>query len=205
MAFKDNFRGDSAYTQIMTKIFNIFWLSILWLLCCIPVLTIGASTIALYYVLLKLVKDEETTVTREFFHSFKQNFLQSLPVTVIVLVVVVVLVADFHILGAAGRAQGASFMYGFCIVLGIICAAVFSYVFPLLAKFENTVKKTFENGARLAGQPHRTDSCDHSCESFSCALVSDLSADLFRDLLDLGICGRRCAGICEFAVSGEDL
>lgn len=36
------------------------------------------------------------------------------------------------------------------IVLGIICAAVFSYVFPLLAKFENTVKKTFENGARLA-------------------------------------------------------
>ena len=49
MAFKDNFRGDSAYTQIMTKIFNIFWLSILWLLCCIPVLTIGASTIALYY------------------------------------------------------------------------------------------------------------------------------------------------------------
>lgn len=138
MAFKDNFRGDSAYTQIMTKIFNIFWLSILWLLCCIPVITIGASTIALYYVMLKLVKDEETTVTREFFHSFKQNFLQSLPVTVIVLVVVVVLVADFHILGAAGRAQGASFMYGFCIVLGIICAAVFSYVFPLLAKFENT-------------------------------------------------------------------
>ena len=41
-------------------------------------------------------------------------------------------------------------MYCFCIVLGIICAAVFSYVFPLLAKFENTVKKTFENGARLA-------------------------------------------------------
>ena len=79
MAFKDNFRGDSAYTQIMTKIFNIFWLSILWLLCCIPVITIGASTIALYYVMLKLVKDEETTVTREFFHSFKQNFLQSLP------------------------------------------------------------------------------------------------------------------------------
>lgn len=56
MAFKDNFRGDSAYTQIMTKIFNIFWLSILWLFCCIPVITIGASTIALYYVMLKLVK-----------------------------------------------------------------------------------------------------------------------------------------------------
>ena len=150
MAFKDNFRGDSAYTQIMTKIFNIFWLSILWLLCCIPVVTIGASTIALYYVMLKLVKDEETTVTREFFHSFKQNFLQSLPVTVIFLVAVAVLVADFHILGTSGGQSGASFMYGFCIVLGIVCAAVFSYVFPLLSKFDNTIKKTFENAARLA-------------------------------------------------------
>lgn len=150
MAFKDNFRGDSAYTQIMTKIFNIFWLSILWLLCCIPVVTIVASTIALYYVMLKLVKDEETTVTREFFHSFKQNFLQSLPVTVIFLVAVAVLVADFHILGTSGGQSGASFMYGFCIVLGIVCAAVFSYVFPLLSKFDNTIKKTFENAARLA-------------------------------------------------------
>lgn len=150
MAFKDNFRGDSAYTQIMTKIFNIFWLSILWLLCCIPVVTIGASTIALYYVMLKLVKDEETAVTREFFHSFKQNFLQSLPVTVIFLVAVAVLVADFHILGTSGGQSGASFMYGFCIVLGIVCAAVFSYVFPLLSKFDNTIKKTFENAARLA-------------------------------------------------------
>ena len=36
MAFKDNFRGDSAYTQIMTKIFNIFWLSILWLFVLYP-------------------------------------------------------------------------------------------------------------------------------------------------------------------------
>ena len=150
MAFKDNFRGDSAYTQIMTMIFNIFWLSILWLLCCIPVVTIGASTIALYYVMLKLVKDEETAVTREFFHSFKQNFLQSLPVTVIFLVAVAVLVADFHILGTSGGQSGASFMYGFCIVLGIVCAAVFSYVFPLLSKFDNTIKKTFENAARLA-------------------------------------------------------
>ena len=92
--------------------------------------------------MLKLVKDEETTVTREFFHSFKQNFLQSLPVTVIVLVVVVVLVADFHILGAAGRGTG-SFFY----VRLLYCSRdylrkeVFSYVFPLLAKFENTVKK----------------------------------------------------------------
>lgn len=149
MAFKDNFRGDSAYTQVMTKIFNIFWLSILWLLCCIPVITIGASTIALYYVMLKLVKDEESTVTREFFRSFKENFLQSLPVTVIFLVVAAVLVADFHILGGA-KEQKASLMYGFCMALGVVCAAVFSYVFPLLARFDNTIKKTFENAARLA-------------------------------------------------------
>ena len=128
MAFKDNFRGDSAYTQIMTKIFNIFWLSILWLLCCIPVITIGASTIALYYVMLKLVKDEETTVTREFFHSFKQNFLQSLPVTVIVLVVVVVLVADLACPGSGRKADLLCPKLTACSRLLLLCLYIHSFL-----------------------------------------------------------------------------
>lgn len=77
-------------------------------------------------------KDEETTVTREFFHSFKQNFLQSLPVTVIVLVVVVVLVADFHILGAAGRAQGASLCTASVLFSGLSAQQSFPMYFRFL-------------------------------------------------------------------------
>ena len=149
MAFKDNFRGDSAYSQIMTKVFDVFWLSVLSILCCIPVITIGASLSALYYVMLKLVRDEETAVTRNYFKAFKENFLQSLPVTVILLVIVGILTADFHILGQ-NTGKNSSIIYGCCVVILLAAAAVFSYVFPLMARYQNTIRKTFENAARLA-------------------------------------------------------
>lgn len=149
MAFKDTFRGDSAYSQIMTKVFDIFWLSVLSILCCIPVITIGASLSSLYYVMLKLVRDEETAVTRNYFKAFKENFLQSLPVTLILLVIIGILAADFHILGQGGN-QSTSIIYGCCVVILLAAAAVFSYVFPLMARYQNTIRKTFENAARLA-------------------------------------------------------
>lgn len=149
MAFKDTFRGDSAYSQIMTKVFDIFWLSVISILCCIPVITIGASLSSLYYVMLKLVRDEETAVTRNYFKAFKQNFVQSLPVTLLLLVIIGILTADFHILGQNGS-QNASIIYGCCVVILLAAAAVFSYVFPLMARYQNTLRRTFENAARLA-------------------------------------------------------
>lgn len=149
MAFKDTFRGDSAYSQIMTKVFDIFWLSVISILCCIPVITIGASLSSLYYVMLKLVRDEETAVTRNYFKAFKQNFVQSLPVTLLLLVIIGILTADFHILGQNGS-QNASIIYGCCVVILLAAAAVFSYVFPLMARYQNTIRRTFENAARLA-------------------------------------------------------
>lgn len=149
MAFKDTFRGDSAYSQIMTKVFDVFWLSVISILCCIPVITIGASLSSLYYVMLKLVRDEETAVTRNYFKAFKQNFVQSLPVTLLLLVIIGILTADFHILGQNGS-QNASIIYGCCVVILLAAAAVFSYVFPLMARYQNTLRKTFENAARLA-------------------------------------------------------
>lgn len=149
MAFKDTFRGDSAYSQIMTKVFDIFWLSVISILCCIPVITIGASLSSLYYVMLKLVRDEETAVTRNYFKAFKQNFVQSLPVTLLLLVIIGILTADFHILGQNGS-QNASIIYGCCVVILLAAAAVFSYVFPLIARYQNTLRRTFENAARLA-------------------------------------------------------
>ena len=149
MAFKDTFRGDSAYSQIMTKVFDVLWLSVLSILCCIPVITIGASLSSLYYVMLKLVRDEETAVTRNYFKAFKQNFLQSLPATLILLAIIGILTADFHILGQNGS-QNASIIYGCCVVILLAAAAVFSYVFPLMARYQNTLRKTFENAARLA-------------------------------------------------------
>ena len=67
---------DGPVMQFITKIVYSVYLNILWFICCLPIVTIGASTTALYYVSLKIVKNEEGNLTKAFFHSFKENFRQ---------------------------------------------------------------------------------------------------------------------------------
>ena len=70
------FNVDGPVLQFVNKIVYSVYLNILWFLCCIPVITVGASTTALFYVTLKISKNEEGNITKAFFRSFRQNFRQ---------------------------------------------------------------------------------------------------------------------------------
>jgi len=82
---------DGPLMSFITKITYSAYLNILWLICCLPIVTIGASTTALFYVSLKVAKNEEGSITKAFFHSFKANFRQSTVIWLILLVVGIVL------------------------------------------------------------------------------------------------------------------
>lgn len=148
MSLKKMFQSDNVFNHVMTKIFDLMLLSVLWLIGCVPVFTIGASTIALYYVAMKMVRDEEEGIVRSFFRAFRENFRQSIPVTLILFLFIGVLAADFHILGRSEQ-KIHSLMYSGCITVFLIGTAVFGYVFPLLAKFENTVRNTIANAVKI--------------------------------------------------------
>lgn len=133
----------------MTKVFDVVTLNVLWLVGCIPIVTIGASTTALYYMIMKMVRDEEEGIFWGFWHSFKENLRQSIPITLLFLGLSGILAADFHILGNS-KEETASVAYGVCVTLLILEGAVLGYVFPLLARFENTTKNTLVNAAKIA-------------------------------------------------------
>ena len=61
---------EGTVMQFITKLVYSVYLNILWFICCIPIVTVGASTTALFYVSLKIVKNEEGNITKSFFHSF---------------------------------------------------------------------------------------------------------------------------------------
>lgn len=149
MSMKEMFQQDNIFNAVMTKLFDLILLNILWLVCCIPVITIGASTTALYYMTMKMVRNKEAGIVKGFFRSFRQNFRQSVPMTLMLLAFVSVLAADFHILSGS-KSQSGSMIYGVCVTIFLIGGAVFSYAFPLLAKFENTVGRTMTNAAKIA-------------------------------------------------------
>ena len=138
------FNLDSPLMAGLSKLADLIWLNILAFICCIPVVTIGASLTALNYVALKMVRNEDGYVTRDFFKSFKQNFKQATIIWLIMILVFIVIIGDLFIFSFSTL----SFPTGLRIALGVIGVLVlFStmLVFPILARFENTVKNTFRN------------------------------------------------------------
>lgn len=140
---------DSPFVRTVNKITDLVVLNLWTLLCSIPIITIGASFSAAHYVALKLRRNEEGYTTREFFKAFKQNFKKATLIWLIILFAIIVLALDFYImrnmdLGIPKIVQGV------IMVVTALLACTVMWVFPLQAKFENTIKQTIKNAFSLS-------------------------------------------------------
>ena len=100
------FNMDNKFFVFMGKVADLCMLNLLCIACCSPVVTAGASQTALYYVTLKMVRNEEAYIFRSFFKSFKENFKQATIINVIMLIVAVLLYLDTNIAGNMGQTTG---------------------------------------------------------------------------------------------------
>ena len=137
---------DNPVMQFITKIVYSVYLNILWFMCCIPVVTAGAATTALYYVTLKMAKNEEGGITKSFFKAFKEHFKQSTIVWLILLALGIVLGIDGYVLWHM-RFENAFWTVITAIFLVAAAAylIVVMYIFPLMARFDNTIFAMFKN------------------------------------------------------------
>ena len=145
------FSYDSRFTQVLMKLVYSSYLNILWFICIIPIFTIGASTTALYYTCLKIVRNEEGNVTKTFFKSFKENFRQATVIWLILFAIGSFLAFDFYVLYNL-RLNTAMPMAAFwTILLAILIGAIIIYlivlfmIFPLQASVINTTPNMFKN------------------------------------------------------------
>lgn len=140
------FNLDGPVLQFVNKIVYSVYLNILWFICCIPVITAGASTTALFYVTLKIAKNEEGNITKAFFHSFRENLRQSTLIWLILLVLGIILGADGYILY---HMRFENVFWTLCTAVFCVASAAYAivlmYIFPLLARFDNTVGAMFKN------------------------------------------------------------
>lgn len=134
---------DNPAWRFIGKMVDACFLSVIYIICCIPIFTIGASTTALYYTFLKLSKDEEGYVVKCFFKSFKQNFKQSTVVWIILFLIGIILVVDIFYFKFIPTIQGVFMYYLFWSIFLFFCVITL-YIFPLIAKFENTTKNMFK-------------------------------------------------------------
>ncbi len=135
------FSVDSPFYKFISKLWDIVQLNFFWLLCCIPVVTAGASTVAACSVALKMAEDTEGYIARSFFKAFRENLKKGIPLGLLTLVAAYAVYLDFQFWNAT---ESVGFL-----IMGMIAAVVFImgllYAYPLMARYENTFVKTLKN------------------------------------------------------------
>lgn len=142
---------NSPFFQFMNTLADYILLNFLWLICCIPIVTIGASTTALYYVTMQTAREEHGYIARNFFRSFKENFKQSTIIWLIMFLIGAILTFNvsfwFTMKSTMGNVLGALLS-----VALLLYVFTLFYVFPLLARFNNTVKQSMKNALFISLQ-----------------------------------------------------
>lgn len=131
--------------QFIGKLVDATVLHFCWLLCSLPIVTIGASTTALYYAMMKDVADEETHYVKAFFRSFKQNLKQGIIMGLIFMVVGALLAYATYFYMQQNGTTGWSIMRGISILAALLYLFTLQFAFPLLARFDNTVGNLIKN------------------------------------------------------------
>ena len=143
------FKLDSPLMNFLSKVADIMILNVLFIVFSIPIVTIGASFSAAYYMGYKMVKNEETYIVRGFWKAFKENFKQATIMWIVILLVSGLLGLDYRIMYQSGIVfpdwtRIAVMAVTFVFMLGL------SFVFPLQARFVNPVKNTMKNAFLMA-------------------------------------------------------
>lgn len=152
---RDFLSYEGRFTQVLLKVCNCCCLNALWLICSIPIFTMGAATTALYSVSFKLVRGVDGAVYRQFFRSFKENFKQATQLWLILLSVGIFLGVDGYILSHLRKATtGApaiiwTLLFAVIIAAGIVYAILVTYTFPLLSYFDNTNRAMLLNSLQV--------------------------------------------------------
>ena len=143
------FNMDGPVWQALGRLADLVILNLLFVISCIPVVTIGAAATALYSVTLKMVRDEESYILKGYWKSFKENFKQSTIMWLVMLVIGIVLYVDFKVVGSM-TASASKIYLVLLLAISLILVMGLVYIFPLQAKFYNTIKGTIKNAFLMA-------------------------------------------------------
>lgn len=147
------FSEDSVFIQMISRISDIVILNIVFLITCIPIVTIGAAWTALNYTAMNAVQNDDGYIAKRYWKAFKENFKQSTVVWLIMLLVGFVLSVDVYFWVNYWKAEQLPYV-PVLIILSIFMLFVYlmilMWVFPIMAKFKNTTGKYIWNALALA-------------------------------------------------------
>ena len=140
-------KEDNPIFDKLELLFNLMILNVLWIICSIPVVTIGASSSALNYTCIKLRRNEGDSIVRMFFHSFVTNLKQGMLIgTGMVAILIILCSGLIQALGSINSGHSVSTVFAVALVgMLFVWVMAYTYIFMILARFENTILRTITN------------------------------------------------------------
>lgn len=140
---------NNIVIRALSKLCDLMLLNIMWVICSIPIFTIGASSTAMYTVMLKVIKNEEGYIRKDFLKAFRENFRKSTILWMIIAALGGIVFLDFW-LSRYFTVQIKVILQIIFLILGALVLCMFIYAFPLTARYENSIKNTLKNALILS-------------------------------------------------------
>lgn len=144
------FDPNSNIMKTLSEIGDLILVNILWILTSLPVVTLGASTTAVYAVLKpRGKKDYDSSTVRRYFHAFRQNFRKSTLTFLIMLLPTAFALVNCWLF-LAGYLNESIFRYIICALSVLLLLFGLNYLYPLIASFDNTILRNIVNAFLIA-------------------------------------------------------
>lgn len=145
---KDLLNPEGVFFQFLSRVGDLIILNVLFLICCVPIVTVGAAYAALCKVCMDMVYEQEAGMVKGFFLAFKENFKQATVVWIVELLVIVSLVCDAMLI--LTFLPGSKIMYILLGVLAFLVLCVCTHMTPLLIRYRNGLRQHLSNAMVLA-------------------------------------------------------
>ena len=142
------FQINSSFFQFMNTLATFIGLNVLFLFLCLPIVTIGPAITALYATTMQEARQEYSSVFSTFFKAFKKNFLQSTCAFFLHLSLILIFLFNAFFWGNQGSVLGILLLLVMTLAI-LITIISFSYTFPLIARFQNSLIQTLKNSVLI--------------------------------------------------------
>ena len=143
------FHPDGLLIRFLTKVCDLLLLNLALVLSCVTVVFSGTAVTSLYTVTLKMIRGQDYTPIKDFLRALRENFLPSFPAAIMLFVDVTLLA----VLRAALYAETlliSPMLFILLTIIAVFLTALLSWLFPLLARFENIFSRHLSNAVRLS-------------------------------------------------------
>lgn len=131
---KDWLGLEGPIASMLNKMGSMIGVSLLWLICSLPIVTIGSATTALYYTTVKVLRADQGYIFKEYLHSFKENLKNGTIITTIVLALAIILYLDISYVSSTSNQMGLLMPIYYIII--ILMVSILIYIFPNLSRFK---------------------------------------------------------------------